>query len=742
MDVLDILQSTRCENSVPGDESYNAYGSYLCQEVFTDMSVLPLVFPSSFSCFSLGSYKEELARRRELPVPPLPKRGGVLARSEDNITVLGFHPLSKVSPSSTTPAIRTRHSSFTWLQQERGEMMETRIGRKNQDEDQTLERIGGGRTVDQECERELLHVKSVTNELQYNIGDQNMSQCDSVTAMSSESALFPYSEIEQQVSNIVSLTEHSLFKAGEERAQVASDVLSRDGSTVCCEAEREDTENSEAESDVENSVTEKSLSKMSMFKKTEKSSLFRSAINRLSLRSKKKNKNSNDGNNKKDTDSEDIKKAENSKGKQATAHENLFESKPVVTSETDRKPNEQPKVATNPPLPISLPPVPSSATFSASRPISQLDSALKSFKLATAKSRENLLLPRSDIHQVITQSSDQHRMARAVNRNCPPTPSTRWRQKPPPTNSYVDSEWKKLSASMINLNQSKRNLSGKETDLSKTEVALRSSNMSLDTGSFSMGMEKVLIEEVRVTRAQSMNVLDVSGGERKIQIPCNQLMEMNPYQRRVQASMEKLSVPSWYNPPDTPSPSPSTPHISRWRQAGGSSSAGWRRHVSHSASSTTSTLERNPTHLSSQRYKARFSTLPSSTRSPSNSSINSSTSTLSSTPSKQVYLGWRSQERLDIGPAYLTSPAQRLASSAIPCSVQSVSAIAATDTAKEGIKDITDAILDFCNSPIGPPQVKEAWPHIEDDSDDSDNLDDDSGIDRSDDFTQEILNED
>eukprot|EP00092_Neocalanus_flemingeri_P087300 GFUD01110162.1.p1 GENE.GFUD01110162.1~~GFUD01110162.1.p1 ORF type:complete len:218 (+),score=87.65 GFUD01110162.1:3-656(+) len=216
--------------------------------------------------------------------------------------------------------------------------------------------------------------------------------------------------------------------------------------------------------------------------------------------------------------------------------------------------------------------------------------------------------------------------------------------------------------------------------------------------------------------------------------------------------MERLSVPSWYKPPDTPSPSSTTPLTTRWRQASSSSSsssssAGWRRHISNSASpSTTSTLERNSTPLSSQRYRSRFGTLPSSTRSPSNSSINSSSSTISSTPSKQVYLGWRSQERLDIGPAYLASPAQRLASSAIPCSVRpgsrSATATAATDTAivEEGIKDVTEAILHFCNSPSGdkPPQVKEAWPHIEDESD---NVDDDSGIDRSDDFMQEILNE-
>ena len=81
-------------------QSYNEFGSYLCREVFTDMSVLPLVFPSNISCFSSGSYKvelsnlvsgskvvlqEELSRTRELPVPPQPRRSGVLARSDDNL---------------------------------------------------------------------------------------------------------------------------------------------------------------------------------------------------------------------------------------------------------------------------------------------------------------------------------------------------------------------------------------------------------------------------------------------------------------------------------------------------------------------------------------------------------------------------------------------------------------------------------------------------------------------------------
>ena len=30
--------------------------------------------------------QEELARKRQLPVPPMPRKGGVIARSEDNVS--------------------------------------------------------------------------------------------------------------------------------------------------------------------------------------------------------------------------------------------------------------------------------------------------------------------------------------------------------------------------------------------------------------------------------------------------------------------------------------------------------------------------------------------------------------------------------------------------------------------------------------------------------------------------------
>jgi hypothetical protein len=53
-----ISQSTlRCLLQGSTSRDINIYAEYLCQNVFSDMSVLPLVFPSNISCFSRGSYK-------------------------------------------------------------------------------------------------------------------------------------------------------------------------------------------------------------------------------------------------------------------------------------------------------------------------------------------------------------------------------------------------------------------------------------------------------------------------------------------------------------------------------------------------------------------------------------------------------------------------------------------------------------------------------------------------------------
>ena len=154
-------------------------------------------------------------------------------------------------------------------------------------------------------------------------------------------------------------------------------------------------------------------------------------------------------------------------------------------------------------------------------------------------------------------------------------------------------------------------------------------------------------------------------------------------------------------------------------------SGGWKRQSTQS--SAASTLDRQSCLVTSHRFRNKCSTLPASPSAHHNPAHT------------RLYLGWRSQERLDIGPAYLTSPAQRLASSAVVVHDKPGKDKKVT----EDIKEVTEAIIDFCSTPgPGKPEtVKQAWVSNDDDSDNSDNPDDDSGIDRSDDFTHEILNE-
>ena len=90
-------------------------------------------------------------------------------------------------------------------------------------------------------------------------------------------------------------------------------------------------------------------------------------------------------------------------------------------------------------------------------------------------------------------------------------------------------------------------------------------------------------------------------------------------------------------------------------------------------------------------------------------------------------------------PAYLTSPTQRLASSVKPGSRRTAqTAAAVTEDYKADIINITEAILDLCNAPS---VDKNAWHADDDHNDTTDDMDGDSGIDRSDDFVQEILDE-
>ena len=295
------------------------------------------------------------------------------------------------------------------------------------------------------------------------------------------------------------------------------------------------------------------------------------------------------------------------------------------------------------------------------------------------------------------------------------------------SNKQVESEWAKLSASMMNLSRGESRRDLRETNLS-------SSKLSLDL----RGERTEEVEVARLDRAMSVNVLAStdsghgedcemkvrpSGGlsqpdnEPSWQVPHNQLQNLNSYQRRIQASMEKLNVPSWckslkQTPTAPPTPTlrlPSSRSVSStlsssWRTSSLSSTGGWRR--------GSSTLDRRDSGLPSRLCPA----------------------------TKQIYLGWRSQERLDIGPVYLTNPAQRLASSAVQVKQAGKEMTEKKEeNVKEDIKEVTEAIIDFCSSPVA---VKQAWLSTDgEESDNSDNPDDDSGIDRSDDFTQEILNE-
>ena len=179
-------------------------------------------------------------------------------------------------------------------------------------------------------------------------------------------------------------------------------------------------------------------------------------------------------------------------------------------------------------------------------------------------------------------------------------------------------------------------------------------------------------------------------------------MQMNQYQRRVQVSLEKLSVPSWYRSSATP----------RLRQSElSSSSSPWRSQTSDSVSSGISfRKEINSPWLSSKNSRTSYRAGSSFTRSTSSSSM---TSTLSR---KQVYLGWRSQEKAR---TIIRSPAERLASSVTNT----------TTTTEESIKNVTVAIIEYCNKTFGDT-------HDNKDDDDA-NIDTDSGIYRSMDFNQE-----
>jgi len=299
-------------------------------------------------------------------------------------------------------------------------------------------------------------------------------------------------------------------------------------------------------------------------------------------------------------------------------------------------------------------PIQSSSTYIQSRPITHLEAALKDFQMSTAKSRESLSIPISEKSSLLLRKTEPRQCKDVI------TTTKCWRQKPPPVNNYLENTWKTLSSSMMDIHKRGEETPWLETDLTKT-----SSNRNLVKDD----------KEDRLTKTQSLHVLAAdswSARSTQLQNPSNQLMQMNQYQRRVQASLEKLNVPSWYRSTNTP----------RLRQSGLSSFySPWRQQTSDSLPSDNSfRKEINSPGLLSKNSRTKYRTVSSIPRSSSSSSI---TSTLSS---KQVYLGWRSQERI---PTIIKSPAERLASS--------VTNTTATD---ESIKSVTVAIIEYCNNTL------------------------------------------
>jgi len=721
--------------------SYNELANYLCRKVFTDMSVLPLVFPSNISCFSRGSYKEELARKRELPVPPEPRRSGILARSDDNLAGNYENLLSSLSFSVTdTCSTLTRHSSYTWLHDEEEDtcLLASQLRRRYEEVRKSAMEQSGTSFMEQE---------EIDDQLQ---PEQIEEQCFQQHPTLSTPSIAPISvEIVSHHRTQEEITD-ALSDAGDEN------VINDENSSDVTINQISDTMNEKEET-----KDDELIDKMSVFKKKEKTSLFQRTIDRLSFKSRKK----------KDKD-----KTYTVEVLPLNTTSDIVTSPTITIDHEIRKLEESPKISPrfvtpskSPPTSLILTPAsmpspapvlstPTSAKYRQSRPINQLDQALKNFKRDTAKSRENLSLSRPDLTEAISVFTSKPNTPRVELKSFnktpgkqnnssapPPAASSRWRQVAPSSNKYVESEWAKLSASMVNLSKA-----GKGNDVSNgwRETNLSSSNMSLDIRETDINADRGVRLD-RMDRAMSVNVLSALDNKDQIKnkIPDNQLQDMNSYQKRIQASMEKLNVPSWYKTSNNNVTAPSTPILrapsssstlpsfsSSWRTASLVTPVGWRRQnppVSSTLTSPASTLERQSCLVTSQRFRTKGATLPSSS------------SSHNLLPSK-LYLGWRSQERLDIGPVYLTSPAQRLATSAVVVKPNTKEDSKTTETVMDDIKEVTDAIIDYCSSPVDgkPVVVKQGWmKSADDDSDQSDNPDDDSGIDRSDDFTQEILNE-
>jgi len=184
-------------------------------------------------------------------------------------------------------------------------------------------------------------------------------------------------------------------------------------------------------------------------KEVEEKNIFQKLLRRLSFRSKKKKKVLGP---EKGADKE----CDNEEKKEVDTNEDDTKSLSSVDEELSAlcKDNTEETQGTSPSVPIvnsSRPPLPSirrppsSATTAQSRPVSQLDAALKQFRLSTAASRENLRSSKVDISQVEEQVKTM-----VTSRPSTPTPAG-WRSRAPAENKNLTDQWAKLSSSMTDL---------------------------------------------------------------------------------------------------------------------------------------------------------------------------------------------------------------------------------------------------------------------------------------------------
>merc|ERR1712106_1041189 len=180
---------------------------------------------------------------------------------------------------------------------------------------------------------------------------------------------------------------------------------------------------------------------------------FKRIFKRFSSRSKQKKEKSDSS---KNDDTIDVKKDANQDKdmkqdddiKSLSSVDEDLEISALCKDDTDEPAETSPSVpimsSNSLPLPSMRRP-PSSATTAQSRPVSQLDAALKQFKLSTAASRENLRGSSVDISQVEEQVK-----AMVISR--PSTPiSLGWRSRAPAENTNSSAQWAKLSSSMTDL---------------------------------------------------------------------------------------------------------------------------------------------------------------------------------------------------------------------------------------------------------------------------------------------------